>query len=86
MNKRILLSLLASVVIGTAITLISGLTQTPMAHLGVDVVYWGIPLSWTMRVILTSFQSIDFLNLIADLVTDGSIGALMLFVVVVGAN
>ena len=67
MNTRILLSLLASVVFGIAITLISGLIQTPMAHLGVDVVYWGIPLPWTMRVVPTRFQSIDWLSLIADL-------------------
>jgi Tfp pilus assembly protein PilN len=43
-KKRLWLSLLASVVVGIAITLISGLVQTPMAQLGVDVVYWGIPL------------------------------------------
>jgi hypothetical protein len=68
MNARILLGLVASVAVGAAITLISGLIQTPMGHLGVDVVYWGIPLPWTMRVIPTRFQSIDWLNLIADLV------------------
>jgi hypothetical protein len=67
MNTKLALSLLVSVVVGVAITLISGLIQTPMAHLGVDVVYWGMPLPWTMRVIPTQFQSIDWLNLIADL-------------------
>jgi hypothetical protein len=38
-----------------------------MAHLGVDVVYWGIPLMWITRVIPTHFQHIVWLNLIADL-------------------
>lgn len=68
MNSRILLGLLVSVVVGVVITLISGLIQTPMGHLGIDVVYWGIPLPWTMRVIPTQFQSIDWFNLAADLV------------------
>ena len=68
MKTRLLFSLLASVLVGVAITLISGLIQTPMGHLGVDVIYWGLPLSWTMRVIPTRFQSIDWLNLAADCV------------------
>ena len=67
MKIKILASLLASVVVGVVITLVSGFIQTPMPHLGVDVVYWGIPLPWTMRVIPTLFQSIDWLNLVADL-------------------
>jgi hypothetical protein len=66
MKRRILLIILASVVVGIVITLISGLVQTPMAQLGVDVVYWGIPLPWTMRVIPTHFQSIDWFNFLAD--------------------
>jgi hypothetical protein len=66
MKTKLLLSLLASVVVGVAITLVSGLIQTPMGHVGVDVIYWGFPLSWTMRVIPTRFQSIDWLNLAAD--------------------
>lgn len=65
MNKKMLL---ASVVVGVAVTLISGLVQTPMAQLGIDVVYWGLPLPWTMRVIPTRFQSVDWLNLAADAV------------------
>jgi hypothetical protein len=66
MRTRTLLCLLASVVLGIAITLISGLIQTPMGHLGVDVIYWGIPLPWTMRVIPTHFQSTDWVNFLAD--------------------
>ena len=65
-KTKMLLSLLASVFVGVVITLLSGLIQTPMGHLGVDVIYWGVPLSWTMRVIPTRFQSIDWLNLAAD--------------------
>jgi hypothetical protein len=68
LRTTILFSLLASVLVGVVITVISGFVQTPMAHLGVDVVYWGIPLSWSMRVIPTRFQSIDWLNLAADLI------------------
>jgi hypothetical protein len=67
MKTRILRSLLASVVVGVMVTLISGFIQTPMGHLGVDVVYWGVPLAWTMQVIPTQFQSIDWFNFIADL-------------------
>jgi hypothetical protein len=66
-NTRFVYSLLASVVVGVVITLLSGFIQTPMGHLGVDVVYWGIPLTWRMWVIPTHFQSIDWLNLIVDL-------------------
>ncbi len=66
MKTIILLRLLASVVVGIVITLISGLIQTPMGRLGVDVVYWGISLPWTMRVIPTHFQSIDWVNFLAD--------------------
>jgi len=68
MNTRILLSLLASVAVGVAVTLISGVIQTPMGHLGVDVVYWGAPLPWTMQVIPTHFYSVDWGNFTADLV------------------
>jgi hypothetical protein len=68
-RTKILVGLVASVLVGAAVTVISGFIQTPpMAHLGVDVVYWGLPLSWTMRVIPTRFQSIDWFNLVADLV------------------
>jgi len=67
LKTRILLGVLASVVIGVVITLISGLIQTPMTHLGVDVEYWGIPLSWITYVIPTRFRHIDWLNFIADL-------------------
>jgi len=67
MKTKILTGLLASVV-GVVITLVSGFIQTPMPHLGVDVVYWGIPLPWIMRVIPTLLQTIDWLNLVADLV------------------
>ena len=59
---------MVSVLVGGAVTLISGYIHTPMDHLGVDVVYWGLPLSWTMRVIPTHFQSIDWFNLMVDLV------------------
>ena len=68
LKSRIQLTLFVSVVIGTVITLISRLIQTPMSHLGIDVMYWGIPLPWTIRVIPTHFQSIVWSNLIADLV------------------
>ena len=82
MNKHTLATLLVSTVIGAAITLISGHIQTPTPQLGIDVVYWGIPLSWTMRVIPTRFQSIDWINLTLDLLIWTSI----LFIASTGAN
>lgn len=53
MEKRIIIVVLASVVIGVAITRITGFDQTPMVPMAVDVVYWCIPLPWTMTVIPT---------------------------------
>jgi hypothetical protein len=38
-----------------------------MTHLGVDVEYWGVPLSWITYVIPTRFRHVDWLNFIADL-------------------
>jgi hypothetical protein len=68
MSTRILLSMIASVVVGIAITLISSFFQPPMVHLGIDVVYWGLPLPWTMQVIPTRFYSLAWVNLIIDLI------------------
>ena len=39
-----------------------------MGQLGIDVVYRGLPLSWTMQVIPTRIQSIDWINLAVDAV------------------
>src|SRR5208282_426409 len=66
MRTSTLVSFAVSVVVGSAITLLSKFIQTPRPQLGVDVVYWGIPLSWTMWVIPTRFQSIDWFNFFAD--------------------
>jgi hypothetical protein len=68
MKLRIILSLVASVFVGIAITLVSGAFQTPMGQLGIDVVYRGLPLFWTMQVIPTRIQSIDWINLAVDAV------------------
>ena len=66
--RTFVLSLLASVLAGLTIAIISVFIQTPMTHLGIDVVYWGLPLPWSMRVIPTRIQSIDPFNLASDIV------------------
>lgn len=51
MNEKSLATVLASVVFGVVMTLISGLFRTPLERMGVDVVRSGLPLVWSMRVI-----------------------------------
>ena len=63
-----MLSLIASALVGLTITIVSVFIQTPMTHLGIDVVYWGLPLPWSMRVIPTRIHSIDPFNFVSDVV------------------
>ncbi len=58
---------ICSIVAAGVITYLTGFVQTPLAHLGVDVVYWGIPLPWMSRVIPTRFNNLVWINLIVDL-------------------
>ena len=51
LKSKILLTVIASVVVGTAITAISGLFMTPLTRIGVDVVQKGMPFPWSIRVI-----------------------------------
>ena len=51
MKSKILLTVIASVVVATAITAISGLFMTPLTRIGVDVVQKGMPFPWSIRVI-----------------------------------
>jgi len=54
-----------SVVVGVTTTLISGLFLTPVARLGIDVIRWGLPLPWIMRVVPSESQVL-WDNLVAD--------------------
>ncbi len=44
-------SLVVSVVVGVAITLLSWLFRPPLSRMGIDVVTRGVPLPWMMQVI-----------------------------------
>jgi hypothetical protein len=80
--RRKMSVLLASAVVGVVIALISGLIQTPMSPIGIDVVSWGIPLPWISRVIPTRFQSVDWINLTANVIFWAAISFLMAMVVI----
>jgi hypothetical protein len=51
LKSKIPLAVITSVVVGTAITAISGLFKTPLTRIGVDVVQKGMPFPWIIRVI-----------------------------------
>lgn len=64
MDRRILRGIYSAVV-GIAITLISGLFQTPFARI-LDVVRMGAPLTWMQRVVPSTLIYIDWINFAAD--------------------
>lgn len=66
MNQRILRTFL-SIAMGAAISLLSGLFKPPFTRILIDVVEWGAPLSWLMRVIPIRMYSINLPNQVIDL-------------------
>lgn len=50
LNAKSLTAVLVSVVVGVMVTLISGLFQTPLARIEVDVVQREMPLPWIIQV------------------------------------
>lgn len=67
MDARRLVPALLSVVIGIAVTSISGLFKTPFTRIGVDVVQRWMPLPWIIQVIPRTGQ-IMWIRFLADFV------------------
>ena len=67
MKEKWLFTLLASVLVGVVVTLISGLFRAPVSRIGVDVVLRGAPLAWMIQVIPRA-GSVLWIRFIADAV------------------
>lgn len=67
LDARRLIPLLLSVVIGIAMTSISGLFKTPFTRIGVDVVQRGMRMPWIIQVIPRTGQ-IMWIRFLADFV------------------
>lgn len=72
--------LAVSLLIGSVMAGITGLFQTP-GRIGIDVIYWGFPVSWWMRVIPTHIESLILENLLFDIVFWVVLVFVILFVV-----
>ena len=63
------LKVLYAVLVGLAITLVSGIFfTTHFGRIPIDVLEWGTPLPWITRVIPTQIRVIHWINFVIDLV------------------
>jgi hypothetical protein len=59
--------IIVSIILGAALTWVTGQLPTPLTQIQIDVSQYGAPLPWTRRVIPTQFTNYMWGNLIIDI-------------------
>ncbi len=66
--KRVTMILIASIIVGVILTLITGQFLDPFAGIQIDIVEYGAPFAYVSRVIPTRITSYDYVSAIVDVI------------------